>query len=310
MASIDRGSRLTYAQLKAHFDGIALAKQQLATKVGDDFTSFITTGYTDNTLARDIDISIDGTTTGLLGLTSVSGIAAIAPVLDSMRRKLTSETHALTTKLMVEAGYGDYIKALMTAFCTGYDTTYDNFWDAFAALFTAGQYVPGEVVDIMNAVGIKVDPAYCYPPAHKLLAILDFSGDAAATITTYDEIDPLLYQTHVSSADVAASSLVEAYVVARDGTPTEITISCSKARDEDDTPTDTGATTFTVTIAAAGGTGGTVADTVGLLQASSHALCSTRDATSTSNGWTLTGGEAADTIAIRVKTLRSMAFPT
>lgn len=294
MAIIDRGSRLTYAQLKAHFDGIAHTAQHLADAVGDDFTSFITSGYSDSTIARDLDISIDGATTGIVGWSSVSAIGAVAPVLDSMRRKLTSQTNSATTALMVALGYGSYIKALMNAFCTGYDTTYDNFWDAFAALYTSGEYVPGEVVDIMNAVGIKADPAYTYPPEHKLLGDITLTGSAAGTLTVKDEIDPLLYTPHTTAN-------VEWYVVARaDGSPTDVSIAIAAARDEADTPTDTGATAFT----AAPGTA-VAAATGALTQADSHYLCSLRGATIT-----VTNGESGDQFAIRVKTLRSMAFPT
>jgi len=298
MASVDKGTRLTYAQLKAHFDGIALAAQKLADAVGDDFTSFITSGYSDNTVMRDLDKAIDGSTTGLVGLTSVNALAALAPVLNRARRNVTEQTNAGTTALMVTLGYGEYIRALMNTFSTGYDDTYTNFWTAFAGLWTSGQYVPGEVADIMNAVGIKVDPDYTYPPEHKYLALIDFTGAGTATLTTFDEIDPLLYTVHTTAN-------VEWYVVARDGTPTEITITIADGRDEDDTPTDTGATDFTLTVGTGGGSGGTVGDTGALAQADSHVLCSTRDST-----LAITGGEDADSIAIRVKTLRSMAFPT
>lgn len=294
MASIDRGSRLTYAQLKAHFDGIAHTVQHLADAVGDDFTSFLTSGYSDSTIARDVDISIDGATTGLVGLSSVNALARIAPPLDAIRRALTEQTNAMTTRLMVAAGYGAYVRALMDTFAQGYDDTYSDFWAAFAALYTSGQYVPGEVVDIMNAVGIKVDPAYTYPPEHKLYGIAEITGDAAGTLTVYDEIDPLLYTVH-------STANTEWYILDRaDGSPTDLTLTLSDARDEDDSPTDTGATDFV----AAPSTG--VAAAVGAVtQTDSKLLQSLRGST-----MTVTGGENGDTIAIRVKTLRSMAFPT
>lgn len=294
MATIDRGSRLTYAQLKAHFDGIAHAVQHVADYVGDDFTSYITSGYSDSTIARDLDMSIDGATTGIVGWSSISGIAAVAPILDRMRRELTSCTNALTTKLFVAAGYGDYVKSLMTGFSTGYDSTYDNFWAAFAALYTATEYVPGEVADIMNAVGIKTDPAYCYPPEHKLIARVAITGSGAGTLTCYDDIDPLLY-------DAKSTANIEWYVEARaDGSPTDVSLSFANGRDEDDTPTDTGATTFVAApgVAVAAATGATT-------QAASKVLCSLRDST-----MTVTNGESGDLFAIRVKTLRAMAFPT
>jgi hypothetical protein len=298
MANIDRGTRLTWAQLKAQLDGVAHAAQHLADAVGDDFTSWITSGYSDNTVMRGVDMAIDGGTTGLMGLTSVDALSRLAPPLHAMRKNITNQTNAGTTAAMVALGYGELVKSLMSTFASGYDDTYSNFWSAIAALYTPGQYIPGEVVDIMHAVGIKTDPAYCYPPEHKYLALIDFTGAGTATLTTKDEIDPLLYHAQ-------ATANVEWYVVARDGTPTQIDITMAAGRDEDDTPTDTGATSFTLSVLVGAGAGGTVTDTGPLVQASSKIFCSSRDST-----LTITGGEDLDSIAIRVKTLRAMAFPT
>lgn len=295
MANIDRGSRLTYAALKAHFDGVALVAQQVGTKIGDDFSSFTTSGYADNTLLRDLDIAIDGTTTGLMTpIASVNAMGRLAPPLDSMRKLVTSQTLAGTTAAMVALGYGQYVKSLMHTFATGYDGTHDSFWEALAALWTSGQYVPGEVVDIMNAIGIKTDPDYCYPPAHKYLANIAFTGAATATLTTKDEIDPLLYTVH-------ATGNIEWYCIKRNGTPDAIDATLADGRDEDDTPTDTGATDFTFDVTDAEGKGST--DVLG--QTSSKLLCSTRNAT-----FSCTGGQDAEEFALRVKTLREMAFPT
>ena len=293
MALIDRGSRLTYAQIKAHFDGAGLAVQKLAAAMGDDFTSHITSGYSDNTVARDLDKAIDGSTTGLMGLTSVNALAAVSGPLDAMRRKLTTHVNAATTDALIKLGYGDYLRQLMVTFSTGYDDTYDNFWDAWDALWTSPEYIPGEVVDILNGIGIKVDPAYCHPPQHQIVADILFSGAETATMTAKDDIDPLLYENHTA----------EYYVVARNAVPDEITMTITDIRDEDDTPTEDGATDISqITVGAAEGAASVDDLTVG----SSNHLCSVRGATLTVDG----GGKADDHVVLRVKTLRSLAFPT
>jgi hypothetical protein len=291
MATLDSGSRLTYAQLKAHLRGIALAWQNLASKVGDDFLGLKATGYLANTVLRNADIAIDGTTTGLLGLTSASALKFLTPRLDAIRKKLTAQFGAGTTEMMVALGYADYAKGLLQAFGPGHDDTYASFWTAYAALYTAGEYVPGEVCDLLTAVGVRTDPDYCHPPANKWLATITITGPAAGVLTTRDTIDPTIYRNHTA----------EIYVTARAGSPDSVGITISDAKDEDDTPTDTGATDFTVTVADTK----VATEVVDIAQTDSFALCSTED-----SSLTITGGKSGDIFEVRVKSFVAMADPT
>ena len=291
MSIMNIGSRVTYAQLKAHLRGIALAHQQWQTKTGDSFLSLSTTDYTDNTLLRGLQKAIDGATTGLAGWSSVSGWQQVAPVLNALRRNLTDGFAAGTTAAMLAAGYAQYIVALMTAFSTAHDTEHDNFWDAYGALWTEDEWFPGECADILAAAGHRTDPQYTHPPTGMWLSNITFTGAAAATLTTKGVIDPNRYQNHVT----------EWYVTARAGAPDEISMTVAGGKSEADTPTDKGATDFTLVVAI-----GDIAGATGdVAQTDDKQLCSTEDAS-----LTITGGKSGDIVELRIKAPFAMAFPT
>jgi hypothetical protein len=174
------------------------------------------------------------------------------------------------------------------------DTRYSAASSAWAALWAwasggnsvaGNKRVLGEVIDVMAAGGMRWDPAYAVPPEHLELARITFSGAAAATFTTTNEIDPLRYTGHDT----------ELYVVAR-GTPNAGTVTFV-AKDELDTATDSPATTFTATFATQA-----AAEVVAIAQTDSHILHSTKGGT-----LTVTGGENGLILALRVKQFRAAA---
>ena len=288
----DTGTRMTYAQAKAHLRGIALAVQNLSSKMGEDFTGLVTSGYAANTVLRNADIAIDGTTTGLMGLTSASGIKYLSPPLDAIRKKLTGEYQAGTTQALIALGYGEYVKALMAAVGPGHDDTYASFWLAYNELWTEDEWVPGEVVDIMAALGIRTDPAYCHPPTNKWLGTVTFSGAETAAITAKSDIDPSKYKNHVC----------EVYVAARNVDPDEVELTIT-ALAENASPIDEAEFEFTVTVPA--GAGGGPGQVIDIAQAAGHQLCSLRNAS-----LEITGGKDGDIFHIRVKAPFSMVDPT
>jgi hypothetical protein len=289
-------SRQTFAQWLAALDNVAKFVQIAKATFGDCFQT-TTTEYT-GTLRETLRYLVE---TRLRDYTSDSAIKAVTPPAESALRLFESNNisvDVLNKYLypVVAAINNHHIQygSDLVASTDVDDTRYSAASSAFAALWAwasggnsvaANKRVLGEVIDIMAAGGMRWDPAYAAPPEHLELARITFSGAAAATFVTVNEIDPLKYTGHA----------VELYTVAR-GTPNAGTVSWT-CKDEEDTATDSPGTVFTSTI------GTDVAGTaVAVSQASTHALHSTKGST-----LVVTGGENGLILALRVKQFRAAA---
>ena len=290
-------SRATFAQWLAFMDNIAKAIQYEKAVMGDAFQ----TGAAEatGTLKETARYLLE---TRLRAYTSDDCLRRVTPPVKALLEEF--DTDAATTRLLA-AKYGPAIAAFnnhMTSygsdFYTGTTSTdilekrYSEASACWAALWAnAGssatdKCVLGEVIDVMAAYGMRWDPDYAVPPEHLELARVTFSDEDTATFVTKNEIDPLKYSGHT----------VETYVVAR-GTPKEATITFT-AKDEQDTATDTPATSFSDTILVGAGAG----DVGDVAQTDGHYLHSTRGAT-----LAVDGGEAGLVVALRVKQFRAAA---
>jgi hypothetical protein len=289
-------SRQTFAQWLAALDNVAKLIQIAKSTFGDAFQT--TTSEPTGTLRETLRYLVE---TRLRAYTSDSALRFITPPAEGALRTFESAS------ISIDA-LNRYLYPIVAAINNHHvqfgsdlvpttdvdDTRYSAASSAFAALWAwasggnsvaANKRVLGEVIDVMAAGGMRWDPAYAAPPEHLELARITFSGAAAATFTTTNEIDPLKYTGHDT----------ELYVIAR-GTPNAGTISLV-GKDESDTATDAAGTTFTASVAteAAG-------DVIAVAQTDSHVLHSTKGGT-----LTVTGGENGLILALRVKQFRAAA---
>lgn len=287
-------SILTDAQMRAAFDNMAKAVQKVAAGTGHAFASGVN----------------EGTDSLVYGLRALAETDMRAWTSDDAIAKAQAAAHNALDYIYPGAGnmdglirlmapiYGPTIRGLMRHWGSYQPQTtgYENFWATLNTLWVAAGSVAadkcilGEVALMMRYLGISVDPDYCVPPENMKIGHIEGTGDAAATLTDYNDIDPLIF---------AGLYTAEIYVIARNAVPAEITLSIANCKDEDDGPQDDGATTFTATIGAGEGAG----DTIDLAQAASHILQSVDGATIT-----FTGGQADDDFWIRVKQFRAAAY--
>lgn len=289
-------SRQTFAQWLAALDNVAKFIQLAKVTFGDAFQT--TTGEYTGTLRETLRYLVE---TRLRAYVSDSALKYIQPPAEATLRAFESAT--ISTDVLnrylypiVAAINNHHVQfgSDLVATTDVDDTRYSAASSAWAALWAwasggnsvaANRRVLGEVIDVMAAGGIRWDPAYAVPPEHLELARVTFSGAAAATFTTTNEIDPLKYTGHET----------ELYVIAR-GTPNAGTVSLV-AKDELDTATDSPGTTFTATVTAEA-----AGEVIAIAQTDSHILHSTKGGT-----LTVTGGENGLIVAIRVKQFRAAA---
>lgn len=291
-------SRVTFAQWLAAFDNIAKAIQLEKAVMGDAFD--ISATETTGTLRETARYLLE---TRLRAWTSDSALALVTPAARAVLEQF--ESTAASTAMLANK-YGPIIKGICahivnygSSYYTGSTSTditekrYTDASAAWAALWAnagssaTNKRVLGEVVDVMGAMGMRWDPTYAVPPEHLELCRVTFSGAAAATFVTKNEIDPLKYTGHTA----------EWYVIAR-GTPAAATITLT-AKDELDSATDDPGTSFATGSISDSKVAGDVGD---VTQTDSHILHSTKGAT-----LTVTGGENGLIVALRVKQFRAAA---
>lgn len=274
-------SRATFTQVRQALDSIAKDYQTLQAYIDGGFT-----GEGSNTLLYGLRYLLE---TRLQAWSSDHGIALVVPPLRNLLSKFNSTRSAGTTEVLAPL-FAPVLSGLM-AHEGNYDTTYADFWAWWNAAKAASpnHKVLGEVAELMNAAGLRVDPDHCYPPENLIIGRLTFTGDATATLTKVNDVDPLLYKGHTT----------EVYCIARNVSPDEITVTIDDAKIQTDGPNDDGATQFTVTIPNTLEAG----QVVDVAQTDGEQLCSV-----TGSDLTVTRGKNGDDFYLRVKQLRAAAF--
>jgi hypothetical protein len=277
-------TRASFTEVRQALDSIAKIYQTVQAYIDGGFA-----GEGSNTLLYGVRYLLE---TRAQAWTSDDAIGRVVPALRALLTRFDSTVSAGTTRVLAPL-FAPVIANIM-AHCGNYDATYSDFWDWWNVNKPASpnHKVLGEVAELMNAAGMRVDPAHCYPPEKRIIARLTYTGvgPSNATLTKANDIDPLLYKGHTA----------EVYCIARNASPDEIGLIVLAAKDETKGPSDAGATSFTATIGAA------VAATqvVDIAQTDSHQLCSVTGATFA----TSTGGKNGDDFYLRVKPLRSASF--
>jgi len=290
-------SLLTFTQMEAAFDNIAHSIRKVTTATGH---SFITTPGLVNESTDSLVWGLRAfAETDIRAWTSDDAIARVSAAAHNALNYVYTDEGNIDGAIKILAPiYGPIIKGLMNHYANYQPQTtgYENFWKTWGTMWTADgataseKCILGEVVLCMRYLGISVDPDYCVPPEGMKIGKIE-GATGTATLTSLNVIDPLVF---------AGDYTAQLYVITRNESPAGISVSITSAKDEADGPQDTGATTFTATVASDAGAG----SAVDLAQTDSHILQSVSGAAVTADaGW-----KEDDDVWINVKQFRASAY--